>query len=221
MRHCLTIGELAKLFNTEFKIGCDLEVILMKGWRRRMYYNDTGLFWVSPSPNLPTPASAVVYPGQVIWEGTNISEGRGTTQPFEIFGSPFMDHEKILSTMDGPVIPGAFLRPLVFEPTSNKWAKRPCRGFQIHVIEPNVYRPYTTTLKLLSAILLHNHDQFEWKQPPYEYEYEKLPIDLILGDGDIRQRIEQLEDIEQIEESWENDLKDFCELSRQYYLYDL
>ncbi len=219
MRHGLTIGELSRLFNDHFGIGCDLEVIPMTGWDRKMYYKDTGLPWVAPSPNLPTPTSVMVYPGQVIWEGTNISEGRGTTRPFEIFGAPFIDTGKILSTIGGRELPGAILRPLVFEPTSNKWAATPCHGFQIHVTDPRLYKPYKTALTLLRAILFHHRDRFEWQHPPYEYEYKRLPIDLILGDSTLRRRIERLEDITAIESSWNDDLVTFLTTSREHHIY--
>jgi len=121
MRHGLTIGELAILFNSHFNIGCELEVVPMEGWNRHMYFQHTGLPWVPPSPNLPTPLSAMVYPGQVLWEGTNISEGRGTTQPFELFGAPFLSTNKIISGLESENLPGVILRKCVFEPTSNKW----------------------------------------------------------------------------------------------------
>ena len=219
MRHGLTIGELVRLFNDHFNIHCDLEVIPMTSWHRRMYYQDTGLPWVAPSPNLPTPVSAMVYPGQVIWEGTNISEGRGTTQPFEIFGAPFLDIDKILQTLNGPNIGGAILRPLVFEPTSNKWMNTPCQGFQIHVTDPYNFNPYQATLSLLRAILRHHNTSFKWKLPPYEYEFEKLPIDLILGDKDLRLRLEKLEEIEDVGKTGADDIDRFREISRNYYLY--
>jgi uncharacterized protein YbbC (DUF1343 family) len=220
MRHGLTIGELAGLFNDHFAIGCDLNVIKMGGWHRQMLFRDTGLPWVAPSPNLPTPESALVYPGQVVLEGTNISEGRGTTQPFELFGAPYIDTGKIeLFLADAP-LPGVILRPAVFEPTANKWQAEACHGFQMHVSDPIIFRPYRTTLKLIQAVLANHKDQFEWKAPPYEYEYERLPIDLIIGDGDLRQRIENLEPIEALEPEWQERLDEFVELSRRYHLYD-
>ncbi len=219
MRHGLTIGELARLFNEHFHIHCDLEVIPMTGWRRQMYFQDTGLPWVAPSPNLPTPASALVYPGQVIWEGTNVSEGRGTTQPFEIFGAPFLEVDKILETMGGRKLSGVFLRPLTFEPTSHKWAATPCRGFQIHVTDPGRYAPFTVSLKLLSAVLRHHRDCFEWKAPPYEYEFEKFPVDLILGDGELRSKIQALEDIDRLEREWMEETRKFKDDILQYQLY--
>ncbi len=219
MRHGLTIAELALLFNDYFGIGCNLEVIPMKGWKRSMLFSDTGLPWVAPSPNLPTPVSALVYPGQVLWEGTNVSEGRGTTQPFELFGAPYINTDKIAAVMEDRNIPGVHLRPVVFEPTSNKWRETLCNGFQIHVTDPMQYRPYSTTLRLLRAVMLHHRDQFEWKPPPYEYEFERLPIDLIVGDRRIRERLENLEPIESIQKSWQEDLNHFKTISRKYQLY--
>jgi uncharacterized protein YbbC (DUF1343 family) len=219
MRHGLTLGELALIFNQVFQIGCDLEIIPMKNWKRPMYFKDTGLPWIAPSPNLPTPVSAMVYPGQVIWEGTNVSEGRGTTQPFEIFGAPYLNVDEILRDLGGPVLPGAVLRPLVFEPTSNKWQGTPCRGFQIHVTDPGIYAPYKTALKLLSAMLKHHAGEFQWKSPPYEYEYSKLPIDLILGSADLRKRLEQQEEVDILEKSWKAGLDDFDRVRRNFFLY--
>ena len=218
MRHGLTIGELAVLFNDHFDIGCDLDVIPMKGWKRRMLFADTGLPWIAPSPNLPTPMSTLVYPGQVLWEGTNVSEGRGTAQPFELFGAPYIDVAKIAAELEE--IPGVFFRPVVFEPTSNKWRETPCNGFQIHVVDPLRYHPYKTTLQLLRTILATHRGQFEWKPPPYEYEFERLPIDLIIGDRSIRKQLENLEPIDAIEAGWQEELDQFKSISRGFQLYD-
>ena len=219
MRHGLTIGELAGLFNDYFAIGCELSVVKMEGWHRQMVFRDTGLPWVAPSPNLPTPESALVYPGQVLLEGTNISEGRGTTQPFELFGAPYFDTAKIESTLAEASLTGVILRPVVFEPTANKWQGEACHGFQMHVRDPLIFRPYRTTFNILRAVLANHGDRFEWKSPPYEYEYERLPIDLIIGDEGIRRRLENLEPIETLEFDWHNELEQFREVSRQYYLY--
>jgi uncharacterized protein YbbC (DUF1343 family) len=218
MRHALTIGELCQLFNKHFGINCDLTVIPMKGWQRSMYFHDSGLPWVAPSPNLPTVDSTMVYPGQVIWEGTDVSEGRGTTQPFEIFGAPYFDTHKILSALNAKIT-GAVLRPTVFEPTSNKWQETSCNGFQIHVTDPEVFSPYSTSLKLLQSVLTAHGDQFEWKPPPYEYETKRWPIDLILGDQTIRYRLEAGEPVGDIEASWQAELQEFKEISRQFHLY--
>ena len=219
MRHGLTIGELALLFNRQFGIDCDLEVIPLQNWRRTMYYSDTKLPWVPPSPNLPTPISAMVYPGQVIWEGTNVSEGRGTTQPFEIFGAPFIDPTRLTARLSEQKMPGVILRPVSFEPTFNKWAGQPCKGYQLHVTETTAYQPYITSLRLLQEVIRHHGGDFKWKQPPYEYEFERLPIDLIIGDSRIRQRIEKGEDIDDIASEWQDDLDAFVAQSQQIRMY--
>ena len=219
MRHGLTIGELALLFNRHFGIGCDLTVIPMEGWKRIMAFPQTGLPWIPPSPNLPTPAATQVYPGQVIWEGTNISEGRGTCQPFEIFGAPFIDPGQMMEFLKNDSLPGTVLRPIGFEPTSNKWAGTLCRGFQIHVTDPRRHNAYGTSLRLLRAVLALYGDQFCWKTPPYEYDFSNLPIDLILGDTTIRKRIESLEPVDAIEASFQKDLSDFGEIRKESLLY--
>jgi len=219
MRHGMTIGELARLFNEAYGIACNLTVVPMTGWQRWMYFEDTGLPWIAPSPNLPTPTSAVVYPGQVIWEGTCLSEGRGTTQPFELFGAPFLNPERVLGLLKASDMPGAHLRPVGFEPTSNKWQGALCRGFQIHVTDRGRFRPYRLSLALLRAVIGLNPSDFKWKSPPYEYEYERLPIDLILGSREVRERIETLEPIERIEVSWRPEIARFERLREQFLLY--
>jgi len=221
MRHGLTFGELALLLNNHFGIGADLEVVRMQGWQRRMLYSDTGLPWIFPSPNMPTAATALVYPGQVIWEGTNISEGRGTCLPFEVFGAPFIEPEAVVHMVNESIkIPGCFLRPLLFEPTANKWAGQPCRGFQIHVTDPQTFRPYRTSLALLQAVMLLYPGQFQYKKPPYEYEYERLPMDLILGDSALRKALEQGEKILELERGWQKGLMDFEKLRRKVFVYN-
>ncbi|MEE8398088.1 MAG: DUF1343 domain-containing protein, partial [Desulfobacterales bacterium] len=204
MRHGLTIGELAVLFNDHFAIDADLTVVPMDGWKRDMYYGDTGLPWVAPSPNLPTAASAMVYPGQVLWEGTHVSEGRGTTQPFELFGAPYFDTGKMRETLEPSLLAGVHLRPVVFEPTSGKWCNQGCVGFQIHVTDRETFDPYRLTLGLLQETMRHHPDAFQWKQPPYEYEVHRMPIDLLIGDRDIRKRLENFDPITRIEESWKD-----------------
>jgi uncharacterized protein YbbC (DUF1343 family) len=219
MRHGLTIGELAMLFHRHFNIGCDLSVIPMSEWQRSTTFSQTGLPWVAPSPNLPTFASAVVYPGQVIWEGTNISEGRGTTQPFEFFGAPFIDPLKILKLLEDDPPAGVLLRPIGFEPTSNKWSGALCRGFQIHVTNPHIFNAYGTGLRLLWAVLSLYRDDFSWKSPPYEYDHENLPIDLIIGDKTVRERLEALEPVRHIETSFRKDLSSFEEMRKDVLMY--
>ena len=220
MRHSLTIGEYARLINAEFHIGCDLSVIAMKGWKRHMYYADTGLAWIPPSPNLPTPASAMVYPGQVLWEGTNVSEGRGTTQPFELFGAPWMDTNALKNALGETPFSGAVLRPAIFEPTSGKWAGRSCQGFQIHVTDRQKYLPYQTSLALTCAVRKLFGNAFAWKMPPYEYEWEKLPFDLITGDAEIRVQLEAGVDAAEMARHWQPQTKAYQQQIRPYLLYE-
>jgi uncharacterized protein YbbC (DUF1343 family) len=185
-----------------------------------MLFNSTGLTWVAPSPNLPTAASSLVYPGQVILEGTNLSEGRGTTLPFEVFGAPYVDPKKIQLVMDQSPPQGALLRPMEFEPTSNKWQGRICHGFQLHVTDPATFKPYRTSLTLVQAMLHCHPDQFQWKTPPYEYEYERMPIDLILGSGNLRQQIENMVPVKDLEMDWQSELTQFEKLRASFLLYD-
>ncbi len=219
MRHGLTFGELAFYINTEFGIGADLEVIALKGWKREMLFRDTGYPWVSPSPNMPTPETALVYPGQVIWEGTNISEGRGTTLPFEYVGAPFWKHSEIENELAKIELPGCFFRPVCFEPTSGKWAGMSCCGFQIHVIHPGEFLPYRTTLAFLQTVMLLYPDAFQYKEPPYEYEFEQLPMDLILGSKELRVQLEQGVSLLMLEKQWQEELLLFDTIRKKYFLY--
>ncbi|WYD81909.1 MAG: DUF1343 domain-containing protein [Candidatus Electrothrix gigas] len=221
MRHGLTMGELALLCNQEMGIDAELEVIRMQGWQREMFFTDTGFPWVFPSPNMPTPLTALVYPGQVIWEGTNISEGRGTTLPFELVGAPFINPTQVLQHLaeTGIDLPGCVLRPLAFEPTSGKWAGQSCAGFHLHVTEPQAFRSYRLSLALYQALFQLYPEEFAYKQPPYEYEYDLLPMDLILGDQQLRHAVEQGADIIELERSWENERKSFDALRQAVFLY--
>jgi uncharacterized protein YbbC (DUF1343 family) len=219
MRHGMTFGELALYINTEYNIGADLQVVPMAGWSHTMLFRETGFPWVAPSPNMPTPETALVYPGQVIWEGTNASEGRGTTLPFEFVGAPWWEHDAMLEYVTKTELPGCFLRPLVFQPTSGKWADEPCMGFQIHVTNPETFLPYRTSLALLQAVMRLYPEQFSYKKPPYEYEFERLPMDLILGDIDLRKGLEQGTPLAKLEEKWQPALEQFLEKRKKYLLY--
>jgi uncharacterized protein YbbC (DUF1343 family) len=219
MRHGLTMGELALLCNQEMGIEADLAVVRMQGWQREMFFTETSFPWVFPSPNMPTPLTALVYPGQVLWEGTNVSEGRGTTLPFELVGAPFIKPQEVLRQLRKTELPGCVLRPLVFEPTSGKWVGQPCTGFQIHVTEPQHFRAYRLSLALLKALLQLYPQDFAWKQPPYEYEYEKLPVDLILGDQQLRKALKNGADVLELEQSWQEELTAFAERRQAVFLY--
>ncbi len=218
MRHGMTVGELSVFINQTREIDCNLTVIPMKEWRRKMYWTDTNLVWIPPSPNLPTPFSAMVYPGQVIFEGTNISEGRGTTLPFEQFGAPFIDVSNLKRRV-AERIKGAVLRPVCFEPTSGKWCNQVCNGFHIHVIDKDLYKPYLASLILMQEIARAHPDAFAFKSPPYEYEYERMPMDLILGSRTLRENIAAMKKPEFLEHEWQNPLKEFKETAREFYLY--
>jgi len=219
MRHGLTMGEMAKIFDRHFNIAADLEIVPMKGWNRHMIWQDTGLNWLMPSPNMPLPVTAQVYPGQVIWEGTNLSEGRGTCRPFEIFGAPFLDTGLITQSLPAEARAGCLLQEVLFRPTFHKWEGEICRGFMIHILDHRLYRPYFSALVLLKAILELHKEQFAWKKPPYEYEYDRMPIDLILGDSSLRIKIEKGADLLEIQERWVEELKDFLEWRKSYFLY--
>ncbi len=220
MRHGMTIGELARLFNDAYGIGCDLSVIQMDRWRRGMSFHETGLPWVMPSPNLPTPDTALVYPGQVLLEGTNLSEGRGTTRPFELFGAPYIDCTQLATQLRQYSLPGVHFREHHFIPTFQKWAQETCHGFQLHVTDAERFRPYRTSLCILHAVQSLWPDAFGWRPPPYEYEQEKLPIDILLGEGSIRERLERVDDPVEIEADWQASLESFRRVRGQYLLYD-
>jgi uncharacterized protein YbbC (DUF1343 family) len=219
MRHGLTMAEMALLFNEAFDIHAPLEVYPMKGWNRSMLFRQTGMCWVPPSPNLPTPESALVYPGQVILEGTDLSEGRGTTTPFELWGSPYLKTELVLESLAEAELPGLVLRPARFQPSFDKWRDQSCAGFQIHVTNPKTYRPYITSLTLLQAVIKTHPEEFNWNQPPYEYEFRRLPIEIILGSGTLHSRLEEGVAVSDLEQSWQPQLHDFRQLCAPYLLY--
>ena len=219
MRHGMTMGELANLFIGVFQIDCELTVLPLKGWFRHMLWKDTGLRWVMPSPNMPLSETAQVYPGQVIWEGTNISEGRGTCRPFEIFGAPFINPFVIKKQLASEDMEGCYLQEYYFRPTFNKWKNERCGGFMIHVIDPIAYRPYRTSLALLTIIKETYGDEFTWRKPPYEYDFERFPIDLILGDASIRFALEQGKESKELIADYIQELEGFLEFRKPYLIY--
>jgi uncharacterized protein YbbC (DUF1343 family) len=219
MRHGLTMAEMARIFNHVFEIEVDLDIVSMSGWSRSMVWEDTDLKWIMPSPNMPLPETTHVYPGQVIWEGTNVSEGRGTCRPFEIFGAPFLDVKLIKQSLLPKTTTGCYLQEISFRPTFNKWKGELCSGFMIHILDHRAYRPYFTTIALLKAIIEIHRKNFQWKEPPYEYEYENMPIDMILGDSNLRREIETGENLTTIEEKWLSGLDSLPTWQRPYLLY--
>ena len=219
MRHGMTIGELARLFNDAFGLGADLDVVAMEGWTRAQFTDDTDVPWVMPSPNMPTLDTAVVYPGTVLFEGTMLSEGRGTTRPFELVGAPWVDAERFADTMNGLGLPGAFFRPAVFEPTFQKHARTSCGGCQIHVTDRRRFTPLRTGVALIDQFRRSDPRAFAWRQPPYEYEHHKLPIDILAGSSTLRTQIESGMGAEAIAASWQDDETAFRKVRAPYLLY--
>lgn len=198
MRHGLTLAELARWMNRE--VGADLHVVPMGGWLRDQGFARTDLRWVPPSPNLPRLEGVLVYPGQVLLEGTNLSEGRGTTTPFEVCGAPFVDPFALRDALGEQRLPGVFFRPIRFEPTFHKWSGRSCGGLFLHVTDPVAFRPYLTTAVLLATIQGLWPGRLQWRPPPYEYEYRRLPIDVLSGDARLRAAIERGAERDELEE---------------------
>ena len=219
MRHGLTVGELAELFNREFNINCELEVIKMDGWAREDFLDETDCPWVLPSPNIPTVDTAVVFPATVYFEGTQISEGRGTTRPFEIVGAPFIDADDWADTLKMLELPGVIFRPVQFLPTFQKHAGKNCAGVFVHVTDRQIFEPVVTGLAMIKTLRDLYSVEFGWKTTPYEYVFDRNPFDVISGTLKIRNLIEAGTDIKQIKSSWQNDVAAFGQLREQYLLY--
>ncbi len=217
MRHGMTMGELACFLASYASLDLDLYVVKAKGWQRNMYFDQTGLCWVIPSPNMPRIETAMVYPGQVILEGTNLSEGRGTTLPFEIFGAPYLDVDRLIKEIG--IVEGAILRYQSFEPTFNKWQHQRCHGLQLHIIDRERFRPYRFTVNLLSALRRLQGQDFSWTPPPYEYDFFNLPADLIMGSKALRRMIESGKPPEEIDEFLKTHEKTFYKKRRDFLIY--
>jgi uncharacterized protein YbbC (DUF1343 family) len=218
-RHGMTIAELAAYLNEEHALGCDLTVVPMEGWRRAMAWEDTGLPWVAPSPNMPTPGTARVYPGGCLVEGTNLSEGRGTTRPFELVGAPFLDGERLARALERRRLPGVRFRAAAFEPVFHKWRGRLCGGVQVHVTDPDRFKPFAAYLALIAEARRQTPRHFRWRRPPYEFERRRLPIDLLCGGDGIRRAVERGVGIARLEAGWRAGLARFARTRRPYLLY--
>ncbi|HEY6121252.1 MAG TPA: DUF1343 domain-containing protein, partial [Pyrinomonadaceae bacterium] len=216
-RHGMTVGELAQLFNQHFGIGCDLEVIPMDGWAREDWMDETDAPWVLPSPNMPTVDSATVFPGTVHFEGTQMSEGRGTTRPFELIGAPYVVPEEYAEALNAMRFPGVFFRSCVFQPTFQKHGGVSCGGVQIHVTDRSQFQPVVTGIAMVQTAYEMYKENFRWKEPPYEYVYDQNPFDVISGTTRIRAAIEQGTSISAIKNEWQPALKEF-ESTRERYL---
>ena len=219
LRHGMTIGELARLFNDAFRINAALDVVPLEGWRRAMYHDETGLPWIIPSPNLPTLDSTIVYPGAVLFEGTMLSEGRGTTRPFELVGAPWIDGDRLADAMNGRGLPGVHFRSVFFEPTFQKHARETCGGCQIHVLDRRTFEPVRTTVELIAEFRTQNPRQFAWRDPPYEYEHDRPPIDILFGSDRLRLAIDAGTDTVGLTASWRPEEEAFRRQRQSYLLY--
>ncbi len=218
-RHGMTTGELAKMFNEHFGIGCDLEIVSMDGWRREMWFEETGLPWILPSPNIPTVDTCVVFPATVHVEGTEISEGRGTTKPFELNGAPYIDPWAWSEALEKYNFPGVAFRQTFFQPTFQKYAGVTCGGLQIHVTDRNAFTPVIVGIAMIKAAYDLYSDLYEWKRDPYEYEFGKNPFDVVCGTDKIRKAIESGASVDEICASWNDGLNTFREQRKKYLLY--
>lgn len=195
MRHGLTMGELALLANRELKLGAQVHVVRMNGWRRNMLFAETGRAWVPPSPNMPRLETATLYPGQVLLEGTNLSEGRGTTTPFEVLGAPFIDAHALARELGHHAHPGLHIRPIRFVPTFDKWHGQRCGGVALHITDPRTVRSFALALHVFAAVRKLWPHEFAWLSPPYEYEREKMPIDILFGSPGLREVLEHVQEL--------------------------
>jgi uncharacterized protein YbbC (DUF1343 family) len=218
-RHGMTLGELSQMFNRHWGIGCDLEIIKMEGWSRELWFDETDVPWVLPSPNIPTLDSATVFPGTVHLEGTQVSEGRGTTRPFELVGAPYVNSAELSRHLESLGLPGVRFRPSNFQPTFQKHAGSTCGGVQIHVLNRVEFRPVLTGVAIVKACHDMYPEMFRWKEPPYEYVYDKNPFDVIAGSDALRRSIERGETLEAIESDWKQGIEEFEKIRGEFLLY--
>lgn len=218
-RHGMTVCELAKMFNEHFDIGCEIEMVLMDGWEREQWFDQTDAPWVMPSPNIPTLDSAIVFPGTVHVEGTQVSEGRGTTRPFELVGAPYIDAAEYARRLESIGLPGVYYRPTYFQPTFQKHARVTCGGVQIHVTDRASFEPVISGVATVKLAYDMYPEEFRWKEDAYEYVYDKNPFDVISGTNKLRESFERGDSIEAIQESWRERLEEFRRLRKSFLLY--
>lgn len=218
-RHGMTVCELGRMFNEHFGIGCDLVCVTMAGWSRDLWYDETNGPWVLPSPNIPMVDTTVVFPATVHLEGTQMSEGRGTTKPFEFAGAPYIDADDFAEALAEFEFPGVYFRACGFMPTFQKHAGKACGGVQIHVTNREVFEPVIAGIAIVKTAFDMYGEQFRWKDPPYEYEYDRNPFDLISGTSKVREAIERGDSLAGIQASWEDPLAEFKRLRAQFLLY--
>ncbi|HFE62953.1 MAG TPA: DUF1343 domain-containing protein, partial [Caldithrix sp.] len=218
-RHGMTIGEIARYLQQVYFSALVLDVVQIKDWQREMYFPETGLPWAMPSPNMPLWETALVYPGMCLLEATNLSEGRGTTRPFEIFGASWIDGWQLCNRLNRLPLKGVYFRPIQFLPTFHKFSGEICEGAFIHVTDRNQFEPVLTTIALLQEIVRRYPGKFEWKQPPYEYEYQKLPFDILAGNTWLREAIIGLNPLDKIREQFREEVRQFEPTRREYLIY--
>ena len=220
IRHGMTVAEILNYVNRYYQIGADIETIPMSGWNRDMWFDETGLLWVMPSPNMPTLDTAEVYPGMCLLEGTNISEGRGTTRPFEIFGAPFVNPYELVEKLELCNLNGVKFRPLFFTPTFNKYAGQICGGAQIHILDRDEFRPVITGFAMIKSIYELYPDKFSFSPPPYEYERNKLPFDILTGSSKWREMILKKAKLSEIEDEFSEQIEKFDRIRRNFLIYE-
>jgi uncharacterized protein YbbC (DUF1343 family) len=218
-RHGMTAGELSKMFRAHWGIECDLEVIEMEGWTRDLWFDETDIPWVLPSPNMPTLDSATVFPGTVHLEGTQMSEGRGTTRPFELVGAPYVEAGEFARRLEAQGLPGVKFRPTNFRPTFQKHSGVTCGGVQIHVLDREEFKPVVTGLAVVKVGFDLYGEDFRWKEPPYEYVFDKNPFDVISGTSSLRGSIERGDSLDELERSWQEGLETFNKTREKFLLY--
>lgn len=219
-RHALTLAELLRFASARLELNVDLRWVEMDRYSRRKWFDETGLPWVMPSPNMPTLSTAIVYPGMCLLEATNLSEGRGTTRPFELFGAPFVDAKGLMQMLQQLELPGVVFRPLVFQPTFQKWAGVPCSGLQIHVVDRERFRPYRLGLACVWAARQLYPDDFKWRHQPYEFVTDIPAIDLLCGTNRVREKIDDGADFETVLEEALSGAESFLEMVSPFILYE-
>jgi uncharacterized protein YbbC (DUF1343 family) len=218
--HRMTIGEIAVWIKEKYINHCDLKVVWMKNWNRSLMYYQTGLPWILPSPNIPHLNSAIVYPGVVLIEALNISEGRGTTLPFELFGAPFIDNDKLKKNLDSRHIPGCLFRIHNFIPTFNKFNNTLCKGIQIHVTDLTTFKPVSTALEIFDAVIeTTKPGQMKFNDPPYEYEFSLIPFDILSGDSGMRTTLINRASLKIEKERWLSETEEFKKEFSQLSVY--
>jgi uncharacterized protein YbbC (DUF1343 family) len=218
-RHGMTIGELARLYHAERRLRCELRIIPCEGWQRGQDFDATGLPWVLPSPNMPTLQTAFVYPGQCLLEGTNLSEGRGTTRPFEICGAPWIDGRALCRRLHEHPLPGVVFRPAWFRPAFHKFSGQTCGGVQVHVLDREAFRPVHTSLALLAALRELSGEHFAWRREAYEFVADRLAIDLLFGSDRERTALEAGRSVTEMTRAWESEEDAFRRRRQPFLLY--